>query len=251
MKLHIMSDIHLEIASYQATKTDADVVVLAGDIGKGSQGLEWARGQWPHTPIVYVTGNHEFYGAQRAQMLAEMRLVARKLGIHFLENNEVVIDDVRFLGTTLWTDFMLFGPNRVGDCMVDAQCYLSDFRVIQEGSKGHFAPVYALDLFKDASAWLLSRLREDKGVSKTVVVTHHLPSRQSVSKIYEDQLLSACFASDFSHALIGADLWVHGHAHDSFDYVENGCRVVCNPRGYETYNGIENYVFDPKLVVEI
>jgi hypothetical protein len=227
------------------------VIVLAGDTGKGSQGLEWARGQWPHTPIVYVTGNHEFYGAQRAPMLAEMRFVARKLGIHFLENDEVVIDDVRFLGTTLWTDFKLFGLDRVADCMIDAQLYLTDFRVIQEGEKGHFAPTHALDQFKDSSEWLLARLQEKRDVRKTVVVTHHLPSRRSVSKIYQDQLLSACFASDFSHALKGADLWIHGHTHDSFDYVENGCRVVCNPRGYVTHRGTENYVFDPSLVIEI
>lgn len=255
MKLQVMSDIHLEFAEMNPLKTDADVVVLAGDIGKGIFPLKWSRWNFPDQPIVYVPGNHEFYGAQRLEMLAKMRIEARALGIHFLDNDEVVIDgpddSVRFLGSTLWTDFKLFGVDQKPYAMSEGSRYLSDFRVIQEGSRGHFSPSHSVELHEQSLAWLTAKLDEPFD-GKTVVVTHHLPSNLSVSPKFREGYLSACFASNLDHLFGKSALWIHGHTHDSFDYVENGTRVICNPRGYETYSsGAENYVFDSGLVVEI
>ena len=86
---------------------------------------------------------------------------------------------------------------------------------------------------------------------KTVVVSHHLPSAESVAARFKDSLLSACFASELDYLFGKMDLWVHGHTHDNMDYVANGTRVICNPRGYVTYNGAENFDFNPGLVVEL
>jgi predicted phosphodiesterase len=99
---------------------------------------------------------------------------------------------------------------------------------------------------------LQDRLDEDFE-GKTVVVTHHLPSIQSVSERYKDSDLSACFASNLDY-LFGekVDVWIHGHTHDSLDYTVCGTRVICNPRGYERYgSGPENYDFNPELTIEI
>lgn len=116
MKLYVLSDLHLEFSTFEPFKTDADVVVLAGDIGKGTSGIEWARNAFPDKEIVYVPGNHEFYGTQRPETLAGMRIAAQKNGVHLLDKDELVIGNVHFLGCTLWTDFLLFRFSMVITC---------------------------------------------------------------------------------------------------------------------------------------
>jgi len=135
--------------------------------------------------------------------------------------------------------------------MKEGQHFLNDFRVIHEGEKGHFSPSRSVELHKESLAWLQAKLDEPFTDGKTVVVSHHLPSKRSVAERFKKSLLSACFASELDHLFGKMDLWVHGHAHDNFDYIENGTRVVCNPKGYETYNGTENSQFNAGLVVEV
>lgn len=90
MKLYVLSDLHLEFSTFEPSQADADIVVLAGDIGKGTSGIEWARNAFPDIEIVYVPGNHEFYGTQRLEMLAAMRTEAKESGVHLLDENRDV-----------------------------------------------------------------------------------------------------------------------------------------------------------------
>lgn len=255
MKLYVLSDLHLEFSTFEPSQTDADIVVLAGDIGKGTSGIEWARNAFPDIEIVYVPGNHEFYGTQRLETLDAMRTEAKENGVHLLDEDDVVIhsqdklDSVRILGCTLWTDFMLFGEAKKSIAMSDGQLCLNDFRVIREGA-GTFTPSQSIELHEKSLPWLKAKLDEPFS-GKTIVVTHHLPSKQSVVDRFKDDLLSACFASELGYLFGKMDLWVHGHTHDNLDYEENGTRVICNPRGYVTSRGSENLDFNPKLVIEI
>jgi predicted phosphodiesterase len=255
MKLYVLSDLHLEFSTFEPSKTDADVVVLAGDIGKGTSGIEWARSAFPDKEIVYVPGNHEFYGTQRLEMLAAMRTEAKESGVHLLDEDDVVIHSqdkqgsVRILGCTLWTDFMLFGEAKKSTAMSDGELCLNDFRVIREGA-GTFTPARSIELHEQSLMWLKAKLDEPFD-GKTIAVTHHLPSKQSVVDRFKDDLLSACFASELGCLFGKMDLWVHGHTHDNLDYESNGTRVICNPRGYVTYRGSENLDFNPELVIEI
>lgn len=255
MKLHILSDIHLEFSAFEPPGTDADVVVLAGDIAHASKGIQWARDAFPEQPIVYVPGNHEFYGADRPETLAAMHIAARKNGIHLLDEDEAVIrtrdgqERVRFVGCTLWTDFCLFGEAFLHDATTAGEMTLADFRIIREGS-GRFTPERSIELHKQALVWLNGMINTPFD-GKTVVVTHHLPSRRSVADRYKADLVSACFASELDYLFGTMSLWVHGHTHDNFDYQANGTRVVCNPRGYVTSRGAENHDFNPGLVVKI
>lgn len=250
MRIQILSDVHLEFSMLEPVATPADVVVLAGDIGKGAQGIEWARGAYPDKRIVYVPGNHEYYGKQRQEALAMMRITARECDVHLLDDDELVIDGVRFLGCTLWTDFRLFGEAKQQMAMLNGQHYLNDFRVIHEGDRGHFSPAHSIELHEKSLAWLEGRL-DIPFDGKTVVVTHHLPSARSVVERFERNILSACFASELDRLFGKMDLWIHGHTHDNLDYEVNGTRVVCNPRGYVTYRGAENFEFNPELTVEV
>lgn len=250
MKLHILSDLHLEGCAYDSPVTDADVVVLAGDIGKHRLPISWARKTFPNQEIIYVPGNHEFYGFERADALLVMRDQAKIDGVHLLDNDEVVIDGVRFLGSTMWTDFKLFGEVMKNAAMFDGQRCLNDFRLIHENGT-FFTPQNSIELHEKSLAWLTERL-DDQMYDTNVVVTHHLPSKMSVVERYKNQLLSACFASELDHLFGKMQMWIHGHTHDSIDYEVNETRVICNPRGYQRYSsGVENFYFNPNFVVEV
>ena len=250
MRIHVLSDLHLEIAAWQPPPVECDVVVLAGDIANHVRGIEWGRHIWPDKIILYVPGNHEFYRRERTETLQQMRVAARELGVHLLDNDEVVIAGVRFLGSTLWTDFELFGKDLKQAALAEGELYLNDFHLIRERDR-IFSPARSVQLHKTSRKWLAEKLQHSFP-GKTVVITHHLPSAHSVAERYKTSLSSACFASRLDDLLGASTLWIHGHTHDSFDYVLRGTRVVCNPRGYcRDPARPENLAFDPMLAVEV
>ncbi|HEY4374744.1 MAG TPA: metallophosphoesterase [Burkholderiales bacterium] len=266
MKLHILSDLHVEFAPFAPPASDADVVILAGDIHVDVAGLQWARKTFPNQALIYVTGNHEFYRGEWDGTMQAMRDCAAALSIHFLEDQELLLDGVRFLGTTLWTDFDYFGPARRREAMRACVEYLTDFRLIAappfvedsdisrpipKRAEGLLTPAHVRARHLASRAWLEARLAAPHG-GPTVVVTHHLPGAGSVSARYRDDLGNAGFASHLDHLMGPAALWIHGHTHDSFDYRLGGTRVVCNPRGYPLSDGsFENPRFDPGLVLSL
>jgi len=255
MKLHVLSDLHLEFADFTPVSNTADVIVLAGDIGLCSEGVTWSRKSFPMQEIIYVAGNHEFYGSQRCHVLEDIRNACGENGVHFLDDEVLQLQDsktktsIRFLGATLWTDFLLFGEDLKSKCLLYGELYLNDFRKIRDGEK-NFSPKKSIQLHEKSLAWLQKEL-ESPFNGKTVVVTHHLPSMHSVAKRYKPDLLSACFSSELVHLFGKMSLWIHGHTHDSCDYEMNGTRVVCNPRGYVRSNHAENPEFNPSLVIKI
>lgn len=250
MKLLILSDLHLEFALLPPPAIKVDVVILAGDISKKDHGIYWARATWPDTEIIYVAGNHEFYGGERNDVLRQLRTAANETGVHFLDNDEVVIQGVRFLGCTLWTNFHLYGWERQSECMEFAQSALNDFRLIKEGV-GIFTPTDSVNLNQVSVKWLEINLKNKPFKGDTVVVTHHCPSWESVAARYQKDILSACFASRLESLLGFSKLWIHGHTHDSFDYTASGTRVICNPRGYVFNGRQENLKFNSLLTVEL
>lgn len=254
MKLHILSDLHLEFGGLRLPEVDADVTVLAGDIGVGLAGIEWAL-QTFQRPVIYVMGNHEFYG-QRS--MPELWKKARKkvagTHVHLLENETIEIDGVRFLGSTLWTDFELFGDREAA--MKDALDMNDYWSILTEPRAGYatnnraarLTPQDTLRMHEEGVAWLSKELEGQNGLP-IVVVTHTAPHRGSLHQKYKHHPISPAFVSDLDELVQCADLWIHGHTHDSFDYRAGKCRVVCNPRGYA---GRElNPGFDSGLVVEV
>lgn len=249
MKTLIMSDLHLEFSNYVPKKLEVDLVVLAGDIHKGHSGIIWAREIWPNKQIVYVAGNHEFYGRDREKTLENLRKTASILDVNFLDNDEAIIGDMRILGTTLWTDFCIFGNEDQFKYMERARYKINDFNVIRNNNKT-FTPEDALSLHKISIDWLEMKLSDETYAGKTVVVTHHAPSKKSVPKQYTYDKLTPCFSSSLERIVEQADYWIHGHMHESFDYQIKKCRVVCNPRGYN-FGQPENILFDENKVIEI
>ena len=230
MKIHILNDLHIEFKDFEPPATDADVVILAGDIGVGMGGLPWAEKRFPDRPVIYVPGNHEFYHQDIA--LVEALKEQAPGHIHVLNDDQIIIDGIRFLGSILWTDFALFGEADKFFAMQAARQRMTDFSIIQNQGRS-FTPEDAVRLHTASRDWLATMLAEPFD-GKTVVVTHHAPSSQSVHPRYAHDLLTPAFASNLEDLMEGdrVSLWVHGHMHESFDYEIYGTRVVCNPRGY-------------------
>jgi predicted phosphodiesterase len=253
VKLNILSDLHLSQGALDVPRNDADVVILAGDIARPRDAVAWAA--TIDRPVLYVPGNHEFYGDSIEGTVGSLRALCAGTNIRVLDNDEVVLDGVRFLGTTLWTDFRLFGDgDRQAAAIAEATRFMRDFSRIRVGDDARrmLTPADTAALFSAHAGWLERKLAEPHP-GLTVVVTHHAPSRGSIHPRFADSLLNACFVSDAARLLDGerAPLWIHGHTHDSFDYVENGTRVVCNPRGYARDGVDENPCFDPGFVIEL
>jgi Icc-related predicted phosphoesterase len=266
MKIHLVSDLHLEFIQrdYPGERLitpvpGTDVLVLAGDIANGAEACklfaDWRAQE--RIPIIYVAGNHEYYGRVYEPMLQKIREGAAMNNIHFLENNSVEIGGVRFLGCTMWTDYKLEPTLTQAFQMDYAGKRLNDHRLIRKG-RYLFSPKDALALHMDSRAWLKSELAKPFA-GKTVVVTHHAPHLTSVHARYASNPLNAGFVSNLAPLMENVDLWLHGHVHDGFDYEIGGCRVVANPAGYIqniSYSEREGYLFENKtfdknMVIEI
>jgi predicted phosphodiesterase len=251
VRIRVLSDLHLEFQDWTAPPAAADVVVLAGDIHVGTKGLSWARRQFGDARLIYVPGNHEFYGGEMDATLEQLRRVAAMHDIALLDGDAVTIDRVRFLGAVLWTDFALYGsgPAAIAQAQADARRGMVDYRRIFRRGADRLQPDDTRRIHLRQAEWLAQQLAQPCDGS-TVVVTHHLPHALSVHPQYEGDRLNPSFASDLS-ALVRApvQLWIHGHTHASIDYRIDGTRVVCNPRGYLPHE--PNPDFDPELVVSV
>ena len=276
MKIRVLSDLHLENDTPEIIPhADADLVILAGDIHNHAEGLRWAAETFDEgVPVVYVPGNHEYYDGEFGALEAAMRDAAATIdNLHYL-NNETLVDprgQWRVLGTTLWTDFDLYGTDEETRAIsiAAAERVMLDYRgliqvtwtagneanaqTLQDNTPRNLTPADTLALHRHARGWLESELAKPFA-SKTIVVTHHAPHRRSLAERYAADLASAGFVNDLpSLVREPVALWVHGHTHTAFDYVENGTRVVCNPRGYldRRTRALENAAFAWTKVVEI
>lgn len=252
LRMQLASDLHLENIEARfpgerliTPAADADLLVLAGDVANGTRAIELFA-DWP-VPVLYLAGNHEFYDHDWETTRADLRSAARDTSVLFLDNDvadlslfrrweatrKEALSRVRFLGATLWTDYRYLAGKTQRQLMEHAQMRMQDHRAIRT-KEGRFTPAHALGDHALSRAWLERELAKPFD-GKTVVLTHHAPHPLSVHPRYQavDALATnAAYVSDLEPLLRKADVWCHGHVHDSFDYQVAGCRVVANPRGY-------------------
>lgn len=252
MKIWLLSDLLLEYADLGQPLAipDADVCVMAGDLCRApANGVHWLAMHIARAmPCVYVAGNHEFYKGSIKEGLEDGKSAAEQFSnVHFLENDIAVIDGVRFIGATLWTDYRIEGHSEVA--MFHARERMNDYRQIakQRNPWKRFVPETAFRMHQQSRLFIETALKVDP--AKTVVVTHHLPDARSIPLRFQGDLLNAAYASDLSDVIESRRpaLWVHGHTHDSCDYQVGDTRIVCNPRGYDD----ENNKFEADMVIEV
>ncbi len=277
MKIRILSDLHEEFAELLGGRlifdpSDADVTVLAGDIANGLGALEVAsREEFANTQVVLVPGNHEFYGAQlfgppddkTTMPLVEAMRKQALAHVHVLSEQFVDIKGYRFLGCTLWTDYCLYGVERREQVIELSRPRMADYRYIERVAGSLLTAEDTISIHNQHRLWLAQQIQASP--LPVVVVTHHAPHINSVHKRFENNPINPAFVSDCSLLMQGVrtpELWIHGHAHNGFDYRVNKTRVVANPAGYRKRSKLnkfasitdwdyENRKFNPNLVVEL
>lgn len=245
MRIHLLSDLHLEFSTYAPQVEDVDVVILAGDIHVKARGIEWARQAFSGT-VLYVPGNHEFYSGHLIRTLLKMRSMADER-VRVLDRDEVLVGDMRFLGCTMWTDYACTGNAHLAAW--HARTTMNDFRKIRTEPFRRIVPNDLVQESLKSREWLRTKLAEPF-YGKTVVITHHAPSMRSLQDNPDaGTLLDAAYANDCEDMMREGRvaLWVHGHSHHAVDYEIDGTRVVCNPRGYPG----EETGFDPRRVLTL
>jgi hypothetical protein len=234
MKIKLLSDLHHEfqpsgIEQDYFEYTGEDVLVLAGDIASGSTNTIDVIKQFKksgYQNIVYVPGNHEYYGTDTRDFDSKMLVKCSRLdGVHFLNPSHVKIGDTIFVGGALWTDFR--GNSSAKD---SAQCFIADFRLIK-----HFSPEHAVLLFEKHLAYIKSICRQFPG-EKKVIVTHFLPTLECIHPRWqkETSLLNYYFANNLGEWVetLENTTWLFGHTHDSIDVTVGSTRLIANPYGY-------------------
>lgn len=268
MHLWIMSDLHLELTRdwdlpSGAARPDFDVLVVAGDlIPQMERGVSWLAQRFSE-PVVYIAGNHEFYGADVDRTVEKAKLAAAGTSIHVIQNETVRIGDVTFAGATLWTDFDLMGDRLLA--MRVANERMNDFRRIRVSRYvDRFRPRHALSRHQQSRAFLEAELRRERS-GPLAIVTHHAPHRAQRDPTVPPDILDAAYRTDLTHlmvpapddgrgALRPADLWIYGHTHESFEGLIGTTRVVSNAKGYGPLRPggtWDNPRFDPHFVIEI
>lgn len=242
MKIQFFSDIHLEFGAAQLPPTDADVIVAAGDISIGAAGVEWLKASGK--PTIYVAGNHEYYGGDIGTVQQRIHAAVGGTDIRFLECATTEIAGVRFLGATLWTDFMGENP-RLMDALEE---HMNDYQQISYHGRG-LVPQDLAAIHRVSREWLEHELTTAYA-GKTVVVTHHAPLYASWHAA-TNSIFKAAYCNNLSRLIVDhpIDLWIHGHVHARSDYRANALRVVCNPRGYDGYQLVDG--FDPALTIAL
>jgi predicted phosphodiesterase len=220
------------------------VVVLAGDIANGTAGIEWAKRTF-RSPVLYLAGNHEYYDGEFGEVRRAMRDAASRSDVEILDCSEFILEGVRFLGCTLWSDYSLVAAAERRAAIESARRLNPDYLLIRHGGRT-FAPEDAIELCAQHRDWLRSRL-EAPFSGKTVVVTHFAPHPRSIAPAFAGHPANPGFVLDLETMMGRAALWIHGHTHTAFDYAVNGTRVVCNPRGYPG----ERTDFRPAWVIDV
>ncbi|HMJ27291.1 MAG TPA: metallophosphoesterase [Xanthobacteraceae bacterium] len=255
-KLWIASDLHHGWSITRPRVPDHEVFVCAGDFSRLDNTIETlTSGLYGNRLTVVVPGNHEYYGTVIQDMERTGAALAARSKVSLLNPGVAVLRGIRFVGCTLWTDYLLFGREGFAQAMAEASVGLNDHRVIRTRTgcpPGHsrpFTPESAFRRHQFERAWLEARLDEPFD-GPTVVVSHHCPSPRSVPKRFLDDPMSPAFSSDLEELILRhqPDLWIHGHTHDSFDYTIGRTRVICNPAGYSHE---PNRDFVPDLVVDL
>ncbi|MDB5893573.1 MAG: metallophosphoesterase [Rhodoferax sp.] len=278
MKIQLLSDLHLEVHPHFRPEPapGADVLVLAGDIGSYQPGsllqdddFGLARfsplsqfAAWP-MPVIFVPGNHEYDMQDFDAAHARLRATCERLGLWWLERETLTMHfgerAVRFIGTTLWSDFDALGPTVSDPAATVAQQLKSrekafraaNFYLKKTGSTRNGQPMLAAEIRDQAllcQAWLREALVQPFS-GDTVVITHFAPSLESADPRYGLTPGTAGFCNALDDLLPSARLWLHGHLHAPSDYLRGGCRVVANPLGYARKN--EQVHFEPRQLIEL
>jgi predicted phosphodiesterase len=230
MRILVYSDLHLESSPFKPPEIYPEVVILAGDIDNGTKGISWALNYFKNIPIIYVPGNHEYYNHIFPTNTHEMQQACLNTNLQVLDLNSCIFKNVEFFGATLWTDFGLFGDAAQARKIAGEK--MSDYRCIKH-AQGLITPEIISEYHYKSLNWLSLALKQSNAKYK-VVITHHAPSKKSVTDDFLARDVAAGYVNQLDHFFQEhhIDLWIHGHTHQKIDYNIGNTRIVSNPRGH-------------------
>lgn len=271
--MRILSDLHLDWdVSPKKTKSVLDlwyppvaptdsntVLVLAGDIWRAKKLFKFMGDSYckelsrRFRYVVFVLGNHDFWDGNIHKLEKRYQDYIKDQdlkNVFLLENSQLIINDHKFLGATLWTDYNGGCP----EAMRYAEIHMNDFKYIRQGNayinlKAHTI----LDVHRKSKDYLFTNAKKDHDNQKVVVITHHAPSARSYGKVGGNKEKPSgffCYYSDLDEDIKQSqiDMWIHGHIHTVSNYRIGNTQVLCNPRGY---SGLEETQFNEGLLFEL
>lgn len=259
-KIGLLSDLHLEGSNIDTLNNPGwDILVIAGDLSADLNLLDrfFAYKAPTDIPIIYVLGNHEYEGRRFNEVVEQYKEVLRPFEhVHLLDNESVIIDNIKFIGSTLWTDFELRGLEEKKQSMDWAKQYVVDFTYIfkpninKTGYHG-ITPEEMEEECKKSQRFIEFELKNNSFDGEKFVVTHFAPHKNSIHPTYS-RGDSAYWVNNLEHLMGFSQYWVHGHTHSNFDYEVEGTKVMCNPRGFaRTFNVDPNSHFNRELILPV
>lgn len=260
MKIHYLSDIHLDISG-PLKLPGGEVLILAGDACEAhslqkefhsTKPIPYHGGAYPcydffhfecskYDKVFYVLGNHEHYGGKMWKTKAQIETMLPS-NVTVLEDQSEIYQGIKFIGSTLWTDMDKGNPvtlNLIQGCM-------NDYRKITykagPDSYRKLRPIDTVHIHRESRKFIENELKQ--GIP-TVVITHMAPTGFSINEKFAGAATNAAYFSDLSELILdnpNIKYWIHGHVHDPADYMVGETRVLCNPRGYlpwEADNGFQ------------
>lgn len=263
MLVRVLSDLHNDacLRDVVTCPTDSETtLVLPGDVDTAKSTNRYGEFLERHSKrfkyVILICGNHEYWGSSILQAPQKIRDMIKDLGltnVFFLERESVVLEGVAFIGATLWT----YMRNPL--TLIQVQAGMTDYRKIRIGPtempwKRKLLAQDTCSLHIQSRNYIFEEIKAQKAQgNKVFVVTHHAPSAHSLSPKFPGDPLNPAYYSDMDMEIEDAapDYWAHGHIHWASEYKIGNCTVICNPRGYESYHGVEFTSFDPWKVYEV
>lgn len=261
MRIAYISDLHNEFLREAGLPVPdielnepVDVLVLAGDIDVQEYGAQYAvrQSELLRLPVIYVLGNHEFYQADSPSVKDKVESLTRNTNVHFLDSDSVIINDVMFIGATLWTDFMLFGTAKHHLAISNASFNMTDYAEIRLPDKP-FSPKLTV---RDTMLWhkLEKQFIEEAlmmpASKNKVVVTHHAPSLRCLPVHEQSDLISAAYASRLDSLIENhkPDAWIYGHVHGENTFNIGTTRICRYAQGYPHLQAVTNTSYQPAVI---
>jgi predicted phosphodiesterase len=246
-KILIFSDLHREEDddSEITIQDDADIIVIAGDLSSNRKQLVSSL-KSIKKECIFVCGNHEHFNFSIEESIDDLKnKLKENTNIHILNKEKLTIDNITFIGCTLWTDFSISGDQE--NSKIKA---LTEYKDVRDERIKDLSPEKIVDIFEKEKSFIFrNTMKKNDKEEKFIVITHFGPTRKSLN--YSFKKNNEYFTSELSDLITHSeiDYWIHGHTHHSSDYIVGGTRVICNPRGMITRK--LNDTFNPNFILEI